>query len=165
LSANPALTAPADIPFVKAMEKAPLRIHLGLYEDETARLCHWHLPEAHFLEAWSDTRAFDGTASIVQPVIEPLHGGRSAHEVVSLLADSREVPGRDIVRDYWRRRWQQDKDAGEFEARWQTAVHDGVISGTRVEASDVSLAGDWQSHLPSSSDTSAKTSSATSGDL
>jgi molybdopterin-containing oxidoreductase family iron-sulfur binding subunit len=65
LSANPVLTAPADIPFVKAIEKAPLRIHLGVYEDETARLCHWHLPEAHFLEAWSDTRAYDGTASIV----------------------------------------------------------------------------------------------------
>ncbi|HKD37135.1 MAG TPA: TAT-variant-translocated molybdopterin oxidoreductase, partial [Pirellulales bacterium] len=147
LSANVAFTAPADIPFVKAMEKAALRIHVGLYEDETARLCHWHLPETHFLEAWSDARAFDGTASIVQPVIEPLHGGRSLHEVVALLIDGREVPGRDIVRDYWRRQWQQEKDAGEFETRWQTAVHDGAISGTRVEASNVSLAGDWQSHL------------------
>ncbi len=165
LSANAALTAPADIPFAKAMEKAPLRIHLGLYEDETARLCHWHLPEAHFLEAWSDTRAYDGTASIVQPVIEPLHGGRSAHEVLALFTDLREVPGRDIVRDYWRRRWQQDKDSGEFEAGWQTAVHNGVISGTRVEANDVSLAGDWQSHLRSSSDTNAKTSSLADGDL
>ena len=78
LGGNPALTAPPDSGLIAALEKAPLRIRLGLYEDETSRLCHWHLPEAHFLESWSDTRAFDGTASIVQPTIEPLHGGRSA---------------------------------------------------------------------------------------
>ena len=84
----------------------PLRIHHGLYEDETSYQCHWHLPEAHYLEAWSDARAYDGTASIVQPLIEPLYEGRSAHEVVALLADLQETPGREIVREHWRRQWE-----------------------------------------------------------
>ena len=67
------------------MQKVPLRVHLSLYQDETSRQCHWHLPEAHYLEAWSDTRAYDGTASIVQPLIEPLYQGRSAHELLAAL--------------------------------------------------------------------------------
>ena len=77
LGGNPALTAEADAPFVKWLERVPLRIHLGLFEDETSHLCHWHLPKAHYLEAWSDAQAYDGTASIVQPLIEPLYEGRS----------------------------------------------------------------------------------------
>ena len=68
LGGNPVYTAAADLQFDQALGKVPLRIHLGLYEDETSRLCHWHLPETHYLEAWSDARAFDGTASLVQPV-------------------------------------------------------------------------------------------------
>ena len=44
--------------------------------------CQWHVPEAHFLEAWGDARAFDGTTSIVQPLIEPLYGGRSRRSQV-----------------------------------------------------------------------------------
>ena len=58
-----------------------MRAHLGLYEDETSALCQWHIPEAHFLEAWSDVRSDDGTVTIIQPLIAPLYGGKSAHEV------------------------------------------------------------------------------------
>ena len=83
LGGNPVYTAPADMDFAAHLEKVPLRIHHRLYLDETSYLCDWHLPEAHYLETWSDARAFDGTASIVQPLIEPLYQGRSAHEVLA----------------------------------------------------------------------------------
>ena len=69
------------------MSKVQLRAHLSLYDDETSALCHWQIPEAHFLEAWSDARAYDGTASIVQPLIAPLYGGKSAHEVLAAMSD------------------------------------------------------------------------------
>src|SRR5262249_34048355 len=69
LSGNPVYTAPVDLDFAAALAKVPLRVHLGLYVDETAWLSHWHFPEAHFLESWSDTRAYDGTVSIIQPLI------------------------------------------------------------------------------------------------
>ncbi len=81
LGGNPVFTAPADLRFAEAMEKVPLRLRLGLYEDETSRLCHWHVPEAHALEAWSDARAFDGTATILQPLILPLFDGKSCARV------------------------------------------------------------------------------------
>ena len=103
LGANPVYSAPRDLKFADALQKVPLRVHLGLYEDETAALCQWHIPEAHFLEAWSDVRAPDGTATIVQPVIAPLYQGKSAHEVIATLSERPERPGYELVREYWAR--------------------------------------------------------------
>src|SRR5262249_47185989 len=122
LGGNPAFTAPADLPFVEAMRKVPARAHLSLYQDETSRQCQWHLPEAHYLEAWSDTRAFDGTATIVQPLIAPLYEGRSAQEVVSMVIHGRHTPGYDLVRATWR---EHRSTSGDFDDFWDTSVHDG----------------------------------------
>ncbi len=101
MSANPVYSAPVDLKFADAMQKVALRVHLGLYEDETSALCHWHISEAHYLESWSDVRADDGTATIVQPLIAPLYGGKSAHEVMAALSGNGERPGYDLVRAYW----------------------------------------------------------------
>jgi len=101
LGTNPVYSAPRDLKFGDALQKVPLRAHLGLYEDETAALCQWHIPQAHFLEAWSDVRSADGTATIVQPMIAPLYQGRSAHEVIATLSDRPERPGYELVREYW----------------------------------------------------------------
>ena len=101
LGGNPLYTAPVDLNFSEAIQKVPMRAHLGLYEDETAVQCHWHVPEAHFLEAWGDVRSDDGTVTIIQPLIAPLYGGKSAHELIDALGDMGERPGYDLVRAYW----------------------------------------------------------------
>jgi molybdopterin-containing oxidoreductase family iron-sulfur binding subunit len=101
LGANPVYTAPADLRFAEAMQKVGVRAHLGLYEDETAALSHWHVPEAHFLESWSDVRADDGTVTVVQPLIAPLYNGKSAHEVLAAITQNGERSGYDLVRQYW----------------------------------------------------------------
>jgi molybdopterin-containing oxidoreductase family iron-sulfur binding subunit len=99
---NPVYNAPADLRFDKnRLDKVKLRVHLGMYEDETSELCHWHIPESHYLEAWSDARAHDGTVSIVQPLIQPLYNSKSAHEFLSAFSTQAEVKGYDIVRAYW----------------------------------------------------------------
>ncbi len=98
---NPVLSAPADLQFERAIQSVALRIHSGLFFDETARQCQWHIPAAHYLEAWSDARTIDGTVSIVQPLIQPLYGGKSAHEMIATLSDRPERNGSDVVRDYW----------------------------------------------------------------
>jgi Fe-S-cluster-containing dehydrogenase component len=105
LGGNPVYNAPADLDFAGAMLKVPLRIHLSLYKDETSELCQWHIPEAHYLESWSDARAYDGTASIIQPLIAPLYSGKTAHEVLSVLLNEPERSSYDTVRDYWRKRF------------------------------------------------------------
>ena len=101
---NPVQTAPADLKFAEAMSKVQTRFHSGLFVDETATLCHWHVPAAHYLEAWSDARTVDGTVSIVQPLIQPMYGGKSAHEIVQTLLERPERPGYDVVREFWRAR-------------------------------------------------------------
>ena len=102
LGGNPVYTAPSDLKFSEAMDKVALRAHVGLHQDETAALCHWHVPQAHFLESWSDVRAGDGTVSIIQPLIAPLYGGRSLHEIVAALSDGGPRPAYDLVRAFWR---------------------------------------------------------------
>ena len=101
IGGNPVYTAPADLQFAEQMDKVPVRAHLSLHANETSAMSHWQIPEAHFLEAWSDARAFDGTVSIVQPLIAPLYGGRSAHEVLAALSDRPERTSYQIVREYW----------------------------------------------------------------
>jgi molybdopterin-containing oxidoreductase family iron-sulfur binding subunit len=98
VAGNPVYTTPADLKFADAMNKVGLRVHLSLYDDETSELCHWQIPEAHFLETWSDARGHDGTVSIVQPLITPLYGGRSAHELLAVLSDRPEQAPYDIIR-------------------------------------------------------------------
>ena len=99
--ANPSFNAPVDVPFSQGLLKVPQSFRLGTHHDETARLCTWSLPLAHELESWSDARAFDGTASIVQPLIAPLYEGRSAHEILAILQGQIGRGGYDIVREFW----------------------------------------------------------------
>ena len=128
LGCNPAYTAPADVPFGEAVQRAGLVVHVGLYQDETATHAHWHIPEAHYLESWGDVRAFDGTVSLIQPLIAPLYGGRSTLEVLAALTG--EVGGQDLVRAHWRQRGFPDQASGGFERAWRRSLHEGWIEGS-----------------------------------
>jgi molybdopterin-containing oxidoreductase family iron-sulfur binding subunit len=149
IGGNPVYTAPADLQFGDQMSKVRMRAHLSLHANETSAISHWQIPEAHFLEAWSDARAFDGTVSIVQPLIAPLYGGRSAHEVLATLSDRPERTGYQIVREYWMgatgaigavgstgattsAAQRSSPASDEFEAFWRRTVHDGVMANTAL---------------------------------
>src|SRR4029077_5718535 len=101
LGGNPVYDAPADLEFLTALKSVKLRAHVGLYSNETAEWCHWHVPEAHYLESWSDARAYDGTAGIVQPLILPLYSGKTLHEVMNILNNQADLSAHDTVRAYW----------------------------------------------------------------
>ena len=104
IGGNPVYNTPADLKLNQdRLFKAQLRIHLSQYRDETSELCHWHIPATHYLEEWSDTRAYDGTVSIVQPLIEPLYQGRSAHELLAVFTPQYDRKPYDIISDYWQR--------------------------------------------------------------
>jgi molybdopterin-containing oxidoreductase family iron-sulfur binding subunit len=130
ISANPAYTAPADFHFKESLQKVALRVHQSLYYDETSALCHWHIPESHFLESWGDARAFDGTATIIQPLIAPLYESRSPYELLAAFGDQPEAPGYDVVRRYW----QSQPSTGDFEQFWQTSLRDGVVADATIQA-------------------------------
>ena len=103
LGGNPVYNSPADLKLsAERMNKIALRVHLGLHQDETAELCHWHVNGKHYFEGWSDGRAFDGTATIVQPIIAPLYDGKNAHEVLQLcFKEGFDKKDSDIVKAYW----------------------------------------------------------------
>jgi MoCo/4Fe-4S cofactor protein with predicted Tat translocation signal len=141
LGGNPVYDAPADFHFGPAMMKAKFRVHWGLYQDETAELCDWHAPAAHYLESWSDARAYDGTVGIVQPLIAPLYDAHSAHEVIALFTGDAGTSGHDLVRGHWQAQ-RPEKDRA-FEVFWETSLHDGLMAGTALPAVSVSLRPDY----------------------
>ena len=128
IGGNPVYNAPADLRFADAMAKVKRHVQLNLFYNETSRYCQWHVPESHYLEAWGDARAFDGTLSVIQPLIEPLYQGtRSAYELLDALVLEQSTQGSyDIVRG----QWQRDRGGAGFDATWRKAVHDGMVAGS-----------------------------------
>jgi MoCo/4Fe-4S cofactor protein with predicted Tat translocation signal len=149
LGNNPVYTVPADFNFEAALVKAKLRVYSGLINDETGRLCHWHAPAAHYLEAWSDARAYDGTVSIVQPLIAPLYEGHSAHEIIALLTGDEGTSGHDLIRGYWQS--QRSEKGKDFEALWDISLHDGLMAGTALPAITIPVRSDFMQQAPATS--------------
>jgi len=147
LGGNPVFTAPADLSFGDAMQKVALRIHLADDEDETSAQCQWHIPRAHELESWSDARAHDGTVTIQQPMIEPLYGGRSAHELLAVLMDRTGKSAHDLVREHWIASAAAGQQGPGFEAWWRKCLHDGLVPGTASAPRRVTLRSDWAAAL------------------
>ncbi|MBL8114084.1 MAG: 4Fe-4S dicluster domain-containing protein, partial [Acidobacteria bacterium] len=144
LGGNPVYDAPADLEFGAALEKVPMRVHLSLFDDETSQLCQWHLPEAHYLESWSDGRAFDGTASILQPLIAPLYAGRSAHEVLAMVLGQGGAKAYDIVREQWK----TTRGGADFETFWTRSLNDGVVADSAAATKIANVRADLASALP-----------------
>jgi molybdopterin-containing oxidoreductase family iron-sulfur binding subunit len=129
LDSNPVYTAPADLDFASLLERVALRVHLGPFRDETAALCHWHVPLAHPFESWSDARAVDGTATIIQPLLRPLFGGRTMHELLATLAVEPQLSSYDLVRATWRERLAEE----DFETAWTKVLQAGFVEGSAAE--------------------------------
>ncbi len=130
LGGNPAYNAPGDIDFVTALSKVPNAIHLGEYEDETSLLCKWHLPKTHPFEQWGDSRAYDGTLCVAQPLIEPLHDGKSEVELLAILNGEKHPVELDLVKEAIK----GSLDSMAVNASWRRLVHDGVLKGSSLEA-------------------------------
>ncbi|GEP09052.1 4Fe-4S dicluster domain-containing protein [Methylobacterium gnaphalii] len=133
LGCNPVATAPADLDMARRIGRAGFSVHAGLHGDETAGATQWHLPLSHELESWSDLRATDGTASLVQPLIRPLYRSRSIHEIMALVANQPAVSGYDLVRATWREAW---KERGDFESLWRRSLHEGLIPDSAAPSVD-----------------------------
>src|ERR1700678_2900515 len=136
LNTNPIYDAPADLEFAVAFERAfpafnntGVAVHVGSHVNETGLICHWHIPTAHYLESWSDARSYDGTVSIVQPLIDPLYGGRSAHDVFQTLLDEPGLSAYEAVRLTAR-----PLIKGDFETGWRKALHQGWIDDSAFTA-------------------------------
>ena len=143
IGGNPAFTTPADIAFTQSLQQVGMRIHLGLFEDETAAASDWHIPELHPLEDWTDARAYDGSATILQPVIAPLYDAHSAHELLAAFTPQAGSSSHDIVKGYW----QTQPAAGDFDTFWRTSLHDGVVAGSALPTLEMAVRPTWAAGL------------------
>jgi MoCo/4Fe-4S cofactor protein with predicted Tat translocation signal len=124
IGCNPAYTTPGGLGFVDALKQTRSTLHLGLQRDETGDLCEWQLPLAHELESWSDARAVDGTASIIQPTIIPFYDVRGIHQIMAMLLGEIDPAADAAVRETWKASFGDD-----FDGRWRQALHDGFVEG------------------------------------
>jgi MoCo/4Fe-4S cofactor protein with predicted Tat translocation signal len=158
IGGNPVYTTPIDMKLNLArMMRAKLRVHLSQYKDETSDFCQWHIPESHYLETWSDTRTYDGTVTIVQPLIEPLYQSKSAHELLAVFTPQYDKKPYEIIREYWQGAGAQKAEgsrqnaegsgqvgnatpppvaapSADFETWWRKCVHDGFIPNTALKS-------------------------------
>jgi molybdopterin-containing oxidoreductase family iron-sulfur binding subunit len=134
IGGNPVFDSPADLDFGTALQKVKTCIRLGTDYNETSRFCHWHIAAAHYLESWSDARAYDGTASIVQPLLMPLYNGKTAHELIDAITRQPSRQSYDIVYEYWA----SQNLFSDFDKAWRQALSDGVLPNTASPASAVS---------------------------
>ncbi len=185
IGGNPAYNTPVDLRLdLNRLSKVKLRAHLSLYNNETSDICQWHIPAAHYLESWSDTRAYDGTVTMVQPLIAPLYDGKTAHEMLALFSDNYDKKPYDIVKEYWRspgagknaspaasaspapqsspkpNTSPAQGTSADFESSWRKWLHDGFIPNTALPTKTVALKTDWASSLAGSSPTVREGSSA-----
>ncbi|GJD47881.1 Ion-translocating oxidoreductase complex subunit B [Methylobacterium crusticola] len=134
LDVNPVYDAPGDLGFTEALARVPLKIHAGLYRDETAAHCDWTLPLAHPLESWGDARALDGTVTLIQPTVAPLYDGRTVPEILSILTDAEARDGRGLLDAHWRR---PGEDEAAARARLEEALRAGFLPGTALPEESV----------------------------
>jgi molybdopterin-containing oxidoreductase family iron-sulfur binding subunit len=132
IAVNPSYDAPADVDWAAGLRRVPDSIYAGLYENETARGCRWFVPVPHQLEAWGDGRAYDGTVSLVQPLLRPLHDGRTELELLAALAGERHPDGRALVRERF---------AGAHAVGWEAALALGFVEETAADPVDVAVDG------------------------
>ncbi len=144
LGGNPVYNAPGELRFSEALVNVPVRVHLSDFNDETSFLCDWLIPAAHDLESWSDTRAFDGTATILQPLIAPLYEGKTGHELVAVLMGDALKSPYELVRQHWQAKF----DKNDFERLWRRAVHSGVVPETQSPPVAVELKWTHESDFP-----------------
>jgi len=143
LGVNPVYTAPHDFDFASKIKfdekknRKPVKntIYVGSHFDETAELCDWHVAESHYLEAWGDARAFDGTLSVIQPLIAPLYHTHSGREVLAAFGDKPGLSDYDALRD----RLKAANPSTDFEKFWRKTLNDGLVAGSAFVPANLAL--------------------------
>ena len=126
IGGNPAFNAPVDLNWDKLQDKVPHIIRLGMYVDESSQGAHWHVPAAHYLEAWADGRAVDGSYVSVQPMIMPLFGGWSELDLLAFFAGLPKPKSSELIQDTFK----QLAAAANFNDAWVKFLHDGFLAGS-----------------------------------
>jgi molybdopterin-containing oxidoreductase family iron-sulfur binding subunit len=141
---NPLLDLPLGTDFPEQLGRVPLAVSFAQRNDETSEACRFTCPVPHYLESWGDCEPVAGVVTLQQPCIQPFGNPRPLLE--SLAAWSGESQSGeskssyDIVRATWQQRFSGAGEAGDFDAFWKRAIHDGSITVTAAPTASPSEA-------------------------
>ncbi len=127
---NPVYSAPADVPFRRALARVSTSVYWGLHGDATAQACTLFVPAAHPLESWGDGRAQDGSVALMQPLIAPLFDGLQEADVLAPFLGAGNKRPRELLAAFWREK--AGEGGGDVESRWKEWLARGVVPGTQV---------------------------------
>ncbi|MES1260842.1 MAG: TAT-variant-translocated molybdopterin oxidoreductase, partial [Acidobacteriota bacterium] len=133
LGGNPVFSAPRSLNLRGAVQMAATRVRLGQHDDETSEVCQWLIPETHAFEQWGDAPSYDGTMTIMQPLIAPLYGGKSAHDLLAAFTETPEISGYQTLRNYWKAK----HTGADYETWWKRSIHDGFVRDSALPAVNV----------------------------
>jgi MoCo/4Fe-4S cofactor protein with predicted Tat translocation signal len=164
IDSNPVFAVPGALGFSEALQRVGFSIALSPAPDETFSAATWAVPMTHAWENWGDARAYDGTATILQPQALPLYGGFSPQQMLALFDDSIAAETLSdglpdtlqIVQMTWQKRFDTD-----FASRWHDALADGVVSHTAANSANPALRSDALTQLASGARASDATASIT----
>lgn len=105
-------------------KRVPDVVRLGHYQDATSALSRWHVPAAHYLEAWGDALTSEGSYLAIQPMILPLFGGLSEIELMNAVLGAPRVEGPELVQETFR----ATSPSGDFATAWSRLLRDGFAS-------------------------------------
>jgi len=131
---NPVYNAPKDLQVADALSKVPFTAHLANHTDETSKVCKWHVHRAHFLEYWGDGFDFNGVPSVIQPMIQPLFGGKSEIEFIGAIVRGQQIDATVEVQSTM-----ASITGSASNSTWRTLLHDGFISGFQFNEPTLSL--------------------------
>ena len=112
------------VDWVDLQKKVPDVVRVGHFEDATSALSTWHVPAAHYLEAWGDALTSEGAYLAIQPMILPLFGGMSEIELMNAVLGRPKVDGPGLVQETFR----ATAPPGDFAAAWTRLLRDGFAS-------------------------------------
>ena len=165
IGVNPVFDAPAEIGFAEAYANVNTTIaHSVLPNETTAAANTWVLNGTHELESWGDVEAWDGTLSVIQPMIQPIYEpALSELELLALLAGpdhggAAEPDGFEIVSSVWANRLGLQTDSDRFTTLWRRVLHNGAAPNTaaRPTGAEVNMrnvAGRVRAHTPAAAPT------------
>jgi len=132
--ANPVYTTPPELELAAHLARIPETLCAALDPNETTVHCRWFVPLAHAMESWGNARAYDGTVSLIQPLIRRLHDSVSLVELIAAFAGDAQPEDHRLLREHHAR----DGLAG---LAWQQALRRGLVPGTQLPPEPVTLSG------------------------
>ena len=144
IDSNPVFAAPPTLGFEAALRRVAFSLAMTIEPNETSRATQWAVPQAHPYEDWADARAFDGTATILQPQAQPLFGGTSPYQLLASYMQFNAPAALDLVRQTWLATF------ADFDRNWHDALSSGVVANTASAASGAKLRPDAAQARPPS---------------